>query len=215
MPASLSAPASTTRNYQIQRSCKWRLLEASSNVASTTVYASRRWHTLSSSSSFAVGTVSISASSMYGKHAAWQYRYSDDGGSSYGSWTTFSTSTSSRSRSLCRVLRQTLPVPADHAEWNSCSSVTSSAITVTVNSNYTGRLSPGTLIETMAALPQCLCQWLCSTITKWQTSPDNSTWTDGAGGSTYNYYGVNHANTLYRVVTANGACTATNSHPST
>src|SRR5260221_10016573 len=93
---SLSTSSGINRTYQIQAfvqngpACS----EVGTNIISTTLYFSNVMGTLSSSpSSFcgATGSASLTLTSLTTNNAQWQSRYSDNGGSSYTGWNTFST----------------------------------------------------------------------------------------------------------------------------
>lgn len=210
---SLSTTAGINRTYQFQSfvqngSCS----EVGSNIVSTTVFANSTTGTLSATPTpiCSSGTVTASASSLFTSSTQWQYRYSDNQGSSYSGWTTFSTiGTSPQAFSATSTTVDRLYQVQVIAQNGTCSSTTSNTFNVTANSNYGGTITPSALIEAYTSSSgNFAVTGNAGSFQKWQKY-SLGTWGDAPlpnTSSTYNYTTLVSAQ--YRALISNGACSS-------
>ncbi len=211
-----SPPAlTTTTDYRryVSWTCNTGINFTSNTVTVTVNPATSTGVVASSASKLCVGgVVTISAASLVSTSTQWQVRYSDNNGSSYGSWTTYSTSNTtpttysvSTTSNINRMYEFRVV-----AQSGVCSSVTSSSATMTVYSNATGTPSPA-LIETYGpATGSFSLSNYAGSFSKWQQSTNSgSTWADAPlpnANSSYNYSHSSVATTLYRGQMLNDIC---------
>lgn len=208
------SPSVLNVTTQYQRVAKWRCNASYTYTTApvqVTVYTPSLSGTLSSvpASVCSSGTVSISSPTLSSTNTLWQYRYSDNGGSSYTGWTTFSTSNySPQSLTIPSASNNRVYQVQIVAQNGACPIQISSPLYIYSYSNYGGTLSPS-LVEgygstsgalTVSAIP--------SVFQKWQQSTDGTNWSDAIGVNTNTTYNFNWitSTTYYRPTSTNNGC---------
>jgi RHS repeat-associated protein len=209
---SLSTSAGINRVYQFQSFAQnGNCAEVGSNIVTTTVYANSSTGTVTATPTpiCSSGTVTVSASSLFTSSTQWQYRYSDNKGSTYSSWTTFSTTNSSpQTFSATSTTVDRWYQVQVIAQNGTCSAITTAGSSnIVVNTNYSGTITPGTLIEAYTSSSGSFTSSNPGTFQKWQQYSSGS-WIDAGlpnTSATYNYTTL--VSMQYRGIINNGACT--------